>query len=177
VSYYPDSWKAATGRLAEIIPRDSSPPGRCQPHDLPASPGNGTQQFADATRESLHTREAIALEKRFYKPTESCFRFITEPDVEPTNNAAEQAIRFVAIHRRLTQGTRGADGQLWWAPIWTVIQTFSRPSHSLFEFLCAAVTAHFRSEPAPSLVARLQRSESPRKANHDYDYDYDYEYD
>jgi hypothetical protein len=46
--------------------------------------------------ESPHTRKAVALEKRFYKHMESYFRFITEPGVEPTNNGAEQAIRFVA---------------------------------------------------------------------------------
>jgi transposase len=106
----------------------------------------------DATMESPHTREAIPLEERFYKHTESYFRFITEPNVEPTNNVAEQAIRFVAIHRRLTQGTRSEDGRLWCARIWTVIQTCSQQSRSVCEFLCAAVTAHFRSEPAPSLV-------------------------
>lgn len=106
----------------------------------------------DATMESPHTREARALEERFYQHTESYFRFITEPNVEPTNNLAEQAIRFVAIHRRLTQGTRSEDGRRWCERIWTVIQTCGQQSRSLFEFLCAAVTAHFRSQPAPSLV-------------------------
>lgn len=106
----------------------------------------------NATMESPHTREAVALEERFYKHTESYFRFITEPNVEPTNNLAEQAIRFVAIHRRLTQGTRSEDGRRWCERIWTVIQTCGQQSRSVFEFLCAAVTAHFRSQPAPSLI-------------------------
>ena len=52
------------------------------------------------------TREAGNLADRFVAHMDSYFRFITEPDLEPTNNLAEQAIRFVAIHRRLTQGTR-----------------------------------------------------------------------
>lgn len=34
---------------------------------------------------------------------ESYFRFITTPGIEPTNNLAEQAIRFVVIDRRITQ--------------------------------------------------------------------------
>jgi transposase len=106
----------------------------------------------NATMKSPHTREACALEERFYKHTESYFRFITEPGIEPTNNLAEQAIRFVAIHRRLTQGTRSADGRKWCERIWTVIQTCGQQGRSAFEFLCAAVTAHFQSEPAPSLI-------------------------
>ena len=37
------------------------------------------------------------------------FRFITTPGVEPTNDLAEQAIRFVVIDRRITQGTPKSD--------------------------------------------------------------------
>ncbi len=106
----------------------------------------------DATMESPHTREALPLEERFYRDTESYFRFITEPRVEPTNNLAEQAIRFVAIHRRLTQGTRSEDGRRWCERIFTVVQTCGQQGRSVFEFLCAAVAAHFRSAPAPSLL-------------------------
>lgn len=106
----------------------------------------------NATMEAPQTREADALAARFYRHTESYFRFITEPNVEPTNNLAEQAIRFVAIHRRMTQGTRSADGRSWCERIWTVIQTCGQQRRSVFEFLCAAVKAHFQSEPAPSLV-------------------------
>jgi transposase len=90
--------------------------------------------------------------KRFRENAESCFRFITEPNVEPTNNLAEQAIRFIAIHRRITQGTRSEDGRRWCERIWTVIQTSSQQNRSVFEFLCAAVIAHFRSEDAHSLL-------------------------
>lgn len=106
----------------------------------------------DATRRSPPTREAFNLAKRFRDHAESYFRFITEPNVEPTNNLAEQAIRFVAIHRRITQGTRSQDGRRWCERIWTVIQTCGQQGRSVFEFLCAAVTANFCSEPAPSLA-------------------------
>ncbi len=51
------------------------------------------------------------LAKRFEKHGESYFRFITTPGVEPTNNLAEQAIRFVVIDRLITQGTRSEKGK------------------------------------------------------------------
>jgi len=57
----------------------------------------------DATSRLPQTREASNLAKRFRDHAESYFRFITRPHVEPTNNLAEQATRFVAIHRRITQ--------------------------------------------------------------------------
>jgi transposase len=106
----------------------------------------------DATRRAPLSREAHNLAQRFRENAESYFRFITEPNVEPTNNLAEQAIRFVAIHRRMTQGTRSEDGRRWCERIWTVIQTCTQQSRSVFDFLCAAVTAHFRSDAAPSLL-------------------------
>jgi len=106
----------------------------------------------DATMESPPTREAGNLAERFYQHTESYFRFITEPDVEPTNNLAEQAIRFVAIHRRLTQGTRSEVGQAWCERIWTAITTCGQQNRSVYQFLCEAVTAHFRATDAPSLI-------------------------
>ncbi|MCU0981044.1 MAG: DUF5060 domain-containing protein [Pirellulaceae bacterium] len=52
----------------------------------------------------------------------------------------------------ISQGTRSEDGRRWCERIWTVIQTCSQQSRSVCEFLCAAVTAHFRSEEPPSLL-------------------------
>jgi transposase len=106
----------------------------------------------DAVTYLAKTREAMNLATRFVEHMESYFRFITEPDLEPTNNLAEQAIRFVAIHRRLTQGTRGDAGQRWCERIWTVVGTCAQQGRSVFNFLQEAVTAYFQGEPAPSLL-------------------------
>ncbi len=106
----------------------------------------------DATPEAPPTTEVENLAERFYRHTESYFRFITTPDVEPTNNLAEQAIRFVAIHRRLTQGTRSEAGQTWCERIWTAIATCEQQGRSVFDYLCEAVAAHFASRPAPPLA-------------------------
>jgi transposase len=106
----------------------------------------------DAIMASPGTREADNLGDRFVEHFDSYFRFITEPGVAPTNNLAEQAIRFVAIHRRLTQGTRGQTGQSWCARMWTAVVTCGQQGRSIFEFLCEAVTAHFTGKPAPSLL-------------------------
>jgi transposase len=114
-----------------------------------------TALVGDAILELPNTREAGNLADRFVNHMDSYFRFITTPDVEPTNNLAEQAIRFVAIHRRLTQGTHGSAGQRWCERIWTVIATCGQQGRSVFEFLCQAVAAHFQQQPAPSLAGNL----------------------
>lgn len=105
----------------------------------------------EAGMELPDTNEAANLAERFYQHVDSYFRFITDPDIAPTNNAAEQAIRFVAIHRRMTQGTRGKNGRQWFERIATVAVTCDQQSRSAFTYLCEAVAAHFSGEPAPSL--------------------------
>ncbi len=51
-------------------------------------------------------REAQNMANRFRKHGKAYFEFITTPGgIKPTNNVAEQAIRFVVIDRVITQGT------------------------------------------------------------------------
>jgi len=97
-------------------------------------------------------REARNLAKRFKDHAESYFTFITEPGVDPTNNSAEQAIRFVVIDRRITQGTRGTNGQRWSERIWTTMATCAAQGRSTFQFICQAMDAHFSGSAPPSLL-------------------------
>lgn len=106
-----------------------------------------------AIMQSPGTREADNLGDRFVDHFESFFTFITTPGVEPTNNLAEQAIRFVAIHRRLTQGTRSEAGRTWCERIWTAVTTCEQQGRSLFDYLFETVTRFFHSRPTPSLIA------------------------
>jgi transposase len=96
--------------------------------------------------------EAQNLADRFRVHGDAYFRFITTPGVEPTNNLAEQAIRFVVIDRKVTQGTRGANGRRWCERIWTAIATCAQQGRSVFEFLRQTITAYFHNQPAPSLL-------------------------
>ena len=98
------------------------------------------------------TRHSQNIAARFAKHGKAYFQFITTPGVEPTNNLAEQAIRFVVIDRLITQGTRGEKGRRWCERIWTVMATCSQQGRSVFEYMLAAVPAYFGDTPAPSLL-------------------------
>ena len=74
------------------------------------------------------------------------------PGIDPTNNTAEQAIRFVVIDRRITQGTRGEKGQRWSERIWTVIATCSQQGCSVWDYLQATVQAYFTGGEVPTLL-------------------------
>jgi transposase len=101
--------------------------------------------------EAPPTRHGQNMAKRFRKHGDAYFTFLTTADVEPTNNLAEQAIRFVVIDRHITQGTRSEGGRRWSERIWTVMATCAMQGESAWEFLREATAAWFANRPAPSL--------------------------
>ena len=118
------------------------------------------QQALEQARDNLvatglHAPEhkpAQNMADRFRQNAESYFRFITTPGVEPTNNLAEQAIRFVVLDRHVTQGTRSERGRHWCERIWSAIATCNQQQRSVFEFLYQTVNNHFAGKPTPSLL-------------------------
>ncbi len=106
----------------------------------------------EVTMEAVDTRESENLATRFFEHFDDYFRFITTPGIEPTNNLAERAIRFVAIHRRMTQGTRGERGRASWERICTAALTCEQQGRSLWSFLRESVAALIGDKAAPSLI-------------------------
>ena len=104
------------------------------------------------TEDVPSSRHAQNMAKRLQTYGASYFTFVTTPGVEPTNNLAEQAIRFVVIDRLITQGTRSEGGQRWSERMWTVMATCAQQGRSVYEYLSATVEAWFRGEAAPSLL-------------------------
>jgi transposase len=99
------------------------------------------------------SRQAQNLANRFRKHGQAYFRFITTPGIEPTNNLAEQAIRFVVIDRYITQGTRSENGRAWSERIWTVLATCTSQGRNAFDFIYQSIQAHFSDQPFPSLLS------------------------
>jgi transposase len=108
--------------------------------------------WAEATRGVPYTREAEALANRFHEHGIEYLQFVTTPGIEPTNNLAEQAIRFVVIDRKITQGSRSEAGRRWLERIWTTMATCAQRGKSVFPFLEKTVRAFFQGTPRPSLL-------------------------
>ena len=92
------------------------------------------------------------LRQRFQLHAKQFFTFVTTPGIEPTNNLTEQAIRYIVIDRKVTQGTRGHNGQRWSERIWTVLSTCRLQHRSAFAFICDALHAFLHGGKAPSLL-------------------------
>jgi hypothetical protein len=112
----------------------------------------GDELHAQAVYQVPPKKESQNLAERFRKHGDSYLRFITTPGIDPTNNLAEQAIRFVVIDRLVTQGTRGESGRRWSERIWTTMATCAQQGRSAFEFLVETVQAYFAGVATPSLL-------------------------
>lgn len=78
--------------------------------------------------------------------------FVDIQGIEPTNNAAERALRPAVIYRKLSFGTQSASGSRFIERMLTVSETCRLQGRSISAYLIAAVEAHFRHQPAPSLL-------------------------
>ena len=97
--------------------------------------------------------EAINIKKRFiHGGDQSYFLFLEHEGVNPTNNLSEQAIRFVVIDRRITQGTRSWAGMRWCERAWTVIATCARHKRSVYKFFLDTLNATYTNTPYPKLI-------------------------
>lgn len=72
--------------------------------------------------------------------------------VEPTNNAAERALRPAVLWRKGSFGTQSDDGSRFVERIMTVVASCKQQGRSLLDFLVAAVTADRLGLPPPSLL-------------------------
>jgi transposase len=146
---YGERLREALRQLFAVIHRREELPAAAFAHALQAA----RERVLDAGCNDVPpTRAAQNLAKRLRKHGHAYFTFVTTPGMEPTNNVAEQAIRFVVIDRLITQGTRGEAGQKWSERIWTVIATCAQQGLSLHAFLQQAITNWFTGAAAPSLL-------------------------
>ena len=78
--------------------------------------------------------------------------FVSEPGVEPTNNAAEQALRHAVIWRKVSFGTHSAGGSRYVSRVLTVVATCGQQGRNALDYITAACTARLHHATAPSLL-------------------------
>lgn len=113
---------------------------------------NAEQAVIRRARRAPMRTDTQNIAQRFRDHSVYYFIFLHMPGVEPTNNAMEQRMRFLAIDRKITQGTRGERGRRWCARVWTLLATCVQQGRSAFEFLHQSLLAYFQKQPYPSLL-------------------------
>lgn len=81
--------------------------------------------------------------------------FLDHPDVEPTNNAAERALRHAVIWRKLSFGTQSERGSRFVETLLTVVETCRQQERDAVAFVTQAIQSHWHQAPAPSLLPEV----------------------
>jgi transposase len=83
-----------------------------------------------------------------------CLWTFTRVDgVEPTNNAAERALRHAVIWRRISGGTDSEGGSRFVERMLSAMATCRQRDQSVLVYLTECLRSHFSGRPAPALVA------------------------
>jgi transposase len=105
-----------------------------------------------AGRTSPRTRHHRRFAKNLLKIWPALWTFVTVPGVQPTNNAAERALRGPVIYRRLSHGTQSDDGERFIERALSVSVTCRLQARSMFAYMRELLAAHTRGDPLPTLA-------------------------
>ena len=94
------------------------------------------------------------LARALFVHREHFFTFVHEEGVEPTNNAAERALRTAVQWRKIMFGTRSDEGERAVERLLTVVRTCQVQQLNALTYLTAAISAHRRHQAVASLLAR-----------------------
>ena len=92
---------------------------------------------------------------------EALFTFVRVTGVDPTNNAAERAIRPAVLWRKGSFGTGSANGSRFVERILTIVTTLRLQKRNVLDFVTAACEARLHGSPAPSLLSTTQPALQP----------------
>lgn len=84
--------------------------------------------------------------------------FVDVPGVEPTNNAAERALRPAVLWRKGCFGTHSAAGSRFVERMLTVAATLTQQQRNVVDYVTQACVAALHGHPAPSLLPDSARS-------------------
>ena len=98
--------------------------------------------------------QIIGMCRELFDHRQWLWAFVNNEGIEPTNNASERALRHGVIWRKLSFGTQSAGGSRFVASMLTIIETCRQQDRPVFDYLTAAVAAHFAGHDCPSLLPR-----------------------
>lgn len=90
--------------------------------------------------------------KEILKLKRALWTFVNIEGVEPTNNAAERAVRHGVLWRKSCFGTDSTHGSRYAERMLTAAATLRQQQRNVLDYLTAAVAASFAQTPAPSLL-------------------------
>ncbi|MBS3124593.1 IS66 family transposase [Candidatus Woesearchaeota archaeon] len=107
-------------KLKDIFAMAKSFEGKGMPEQVEALKA---EIFSLTLRHYQHSTVRKFVNNLYYRDIESLFRFVTDPDVDATNNLSERKLRHLVIIRKISNGSRSQRGAHATAILLSVIQT------------------------------------------------------
>lgn len=104
------------------------------------------------TREKTPWAKTVRTCRQLLQVEPALWLFAAVQGVEPTNNAAERAIRPAVLWRRTSFGAQSQAGSIFVARMLTVVTTLRSQNRNVLEYLTQACRATRTGSPAPSLL-------------------------
>ncbi|WP_406701247.1 transposase [Singulisphaera sp. Ch08] len=90
------------------------------------------------------------------KVEEGLWTFAWVQGIEPTNNAAERALRYAVIWRRISGGTGSEQGSRFVERPLSVVGTCRQQGRNVLDYLTSCFEAEHRGQSIPSLLPTSQ---------------------
>lgn len=91
--------------------------------------------------------------QQLLKVEPALWTFVTTEGIEPTNNAAEWALRPAVLWRKNSFASQGEAGSLFVSRMLTMVTTFRSQNRPVLDYLVQACRVARRGQPAPFMVA------------------------
>ena len=105
-----------------------------------------------APQEKTPLAKTVRTCQQLLKVEPALWTFVTTVGVEPTNNAAERALRPAVLWRKNSFGSQSEAGSVFVARMLTVVTTLHSQNRQVLQYLVEACRAARRGKPAPSLL-------------------------
>lgn len=87
--------------------------------------------------QTINSEAGRKLQKRFLRHRDKLLTFLYDPEVPPTNNESEQALRSSVVHRKVTNGFRSEWGARAYAALQSIAATAKQKGEPVFQAFVA----------------------------------------
>ena len=109
-------------------------------------------RLADLVSAAYDEPNAKRIAKRLRRHHNELTAFLWEKDLDGTNNAAERALRPAVVARKISGGSRSANGAEAWATLASLMRSAGQQGQRVLDTIQAMLTAAWASEKPPTAL-------------------------
>ena len=114
--------------------------------------------YSISSQEKTPLAKTVRTCRQLLKVEPALWLFVTVEGLEPTNNAAERAIRPAVLWRRTSFGSQSQAGSSFVARMLTVVTSLRSQKRNVLDFMTQAIEASRGSHKSPSLLPLMSSS-------------------